>query len=221
MSGAMKLKYLIAGVNEPLKLYITLHNPKTPETFLSFARKVEDALSLSNIRYGPSQRTSNTNNTVTQQSTVYPSNPSPPSYTYQQASSYQLPQQQSSYDNKYAAQSCSQNTSYSNRSRNLSRNQQPIICYTCGAPGPLLPGLYQLPFPVTDASNDGVDSGTDQGFSLAIRMIEYQVHKVLFVIALIRDIGNYHVGKYNYFPSDITAPLELNNCLKYHNKRHY
>jgi transcriptional regulator of heat shock response len=135
MSDAMKLKYLMAGVNESLKLHISLHDPKTPETFLSFARKVEDALSLSNIRYGPSQRTSNTNNTVLQQSTVYPSNPSPPNHTYQQAISYQLPQQQSSYDNNYAAQSRSQNTSYSNRSRNLSRNQQPIVCYTCGTPG--------------------------------------------------------------------------------------
>jgi hypothetical protein len=134
MSDAMKLKYLMTGVKDSLKLHISLHDPKTPDAFLSFARKVEDALSLNNIQYGPSQRTSNTN-AVVQQSTVDAPNLPPPSHIYQQPILPQQPQQQSPRDNNYVVQARSQNARYDNRSRYPSYDQQPIVCYTCGTPG--------------------------------------------------------------------------------------
>ncbi|CAF1456229.1 unnamed protein product [Rotaria sp. Silwood1] len=51
MPDSLKLKYLIAGVKESLKLHIALYNPQTIETFLSYARKVEDTLSFTKTNY--------------------------------------------------------------------------------------------------------------------------------------------------------------------------
>ena len=51
MTESMKLQYLLAGVKDSLKLHIALHDPQTPETFLVYARKVEDTLSLTGSNY--------------------------------------------------------------------------------------------------------------------------------------------------------------------------
>ena len=44
-------QYLLAGVKDSLKLHIALHDPQTPETFLGYARKVEDTSSLTGSNY--------------------------------------------------------------------------------------------------------------------------------------------------------------------------
>ena len=46
MTEAMKLRYLMAGVKESLKFHIVLHDPKTLESFLDYAKKVEDTMSI-------------------------------------------------------------------------------------------------------------------------------------------------------------------------------
>jgi hypothetical protein len=42
MSDSLKLKYLMACIKESLKIHVALHDPKTTDAFLLFARKVED-----------------------------------------------------------------------------------------------------------------------------------------------------------------------------------
>ena len=46
MTEAMKLRYLMAGVKDSLKFHIVLHDPKTLESFLDYAKKVEDTMSI-------------------------------------------------------------------------------------------------------------------------------------------------------------------------------
>ncbi|CAF4335838.1 unnamed protein product [Rotaria sordida] len=48
MTDSMKLQYLMAGVKQSLKLHIALYDPQSPEAFLSYGRKLEDTLSLTN-----------------------------------------------------------------------------------------------------------------------------------------------------------------------------
>ena len=51
MSDTMKLQYLMAGVKESMKIHIALHDPQSTEAFLTFARKIEDTLSLAKMNY--------------------------------------------------------------------------------------------------------------------------------------------------------------------------
>ncbi|CAF2835924.1 unnamed protein product [Rotaria sp. Silwood2] len=51
MPDSMKVQYLMAGVKESLKLHITLYDPQTTESFLSYARKAEDTLSFTDVNY--------------------------------------------------------------------------------------------------------------------------------------------------------------------------
>ncbi|CAF5001837.1 unnamed protein product, partial [Rotaria socialis] len=46
MPDSLKLKYLMTGIRDSLKLHVALQDPKTTEIFLSMARKLEDTLSL-------------------------------------------------------------------------------------------------------------------------------------------------------------------------------
>ncbi|CAF4914924.1 unnamed protein product, partial [Rotaria magnacalcarata] len=46
MPDSLKLKYLMAGIKDSLKLQVALQDPKTTDVFLLTARKVEDTLSL-------------------------------------------------------------------------------------------------------------------------------------------------------------------------------
>ncbi|CAF5226174.1 unnamed protein product [Rotaria magnacalcarata] len=46
MPDSLKLKYLMAGIEDSLKLHVALQDPKTTDVFLLTARKVEDTLSL-------------------------------------------------------------------------------------------------------------------------------------------------------------------------------
>ncbi|CAF4958233.1 unnamed protein product, partial [Rotaria socialis] len=43
---SLKLKYLMTGIKDSLKLHVALQDPKTTDVFLLIARKVEDILSF-------------------------------------------------------------------------------------------------------------------------------------------------------------------------------
>ena len=49
MSDLLKLQYLMGGVKDSLKLHIALHDPQGSASFLSFARKLEDTLSFTDL----------------------------------------------------------------------------------------------------------------------------------------------------------------------------
>ena len=55
MTDSMKLQYLLAGVKQSLGLHIALHDPQSSEAFLSYARNVEDTLSLTGTDYDLNQ----------------------------------------------------------------------------------------------------------------------------------------------------------------------
>ncbi|CAF4015634.1 unnamed protein product [Rotaria sp. Silwood1] len=46
MPDSLKLKYLMVGIKNSLKMHVTLQDPKTTDVFLSITRRVEDTLSL-------------------------------------------------------------------------------------------------------------------------------------------------------------------------------
>lgn len=46
MPDSLKMKYLMAGAKESLKMHVALQDPKSTEAFLLSARKIEDVLSL-------------------------------------------------------------------------------------------------------------------------------------------------------------------------------
>ncbi|CAF1408749.1 unnamed protein product [Rotaria sordida] len=46
MPDSLKLKYLMVGVKESLKMHVALQDPKTTEAFLLSAKKIEDVLSI-------------------------------------------------------------------------------------------------------------------------------------------------------------------------------
>lgn len=56
MSDTMKLQYLMTGVRDSLKIHIVLHDPQSTEAFLTFAKKIEDALSLTKLNHNSHQR---------------------------------------------------------------------------------------------------------------------------------------------------------------------
>ncbi|CAF1036962.1 unnamed protein product [Rotaria sordida] len=68
MLDSLKLKYLMAGIRESLKLHVALQDPKTTDAFLSLARKIEDTLSFTTTDNEMQQNEININATTTQKS---------------------------------------------------------------------------------------------------------------------------------------------------------
>ncbi|CAF4260821.1 unnamed protein product, partial [Rotaria sordida] len=66
MFDSLKLKYLMAGIRESLKLHVALQDPKTTDGFLSLARKIEDTLSFTTTDNEMQQNEININATTTQ-----------------------------------------------------------------------------------------------------------------------------------------------------------
>ncbi|CAF3544285.1 unnamed protein product [Rotaria sp. Silwood1] len=75
MTDSMKLQYLMAGVKQSLKLHIALHDPQSPEAFLSYARKVEDTLSLTTTDYDLNSHDNYQNTSYDRQPTTSNINP--------------------------------------------------------------------------------------------------------------------------------------------------
>ncbi|CAF0904143.1 unnamed protein product [Rotaria sordida] len=68
MLDSLKLKYIMAGIRESLKLHVALQDPKTSDAFSSFARKIEDTLSFTTADNEMQQNEININATTTQKS---------------------------------------------------------------------------------------------------------------------------------------------------------
>jgi hypothetical protein len=132
MNDSMKLQYLMAGVKESLKLHIALHDPQTTESFLLYARKVEDTLSLTNNEYemdqdnehqgvAAIQQYSSKFNTLKERNSNYLQNKS----RYPTSRNPRPDRNTNSYNKKLS----------SNSSRNVLAKQSSVICYKCGTPG--------------------------------------------------------------------------------------
>ncbi|CAF2109777.1 unnamed protein product [Rotaria magnacalcarata] len=135
MPDSLKLKYLMAGIKDSLKLQVALQDPKTTDVFLLTARKVEDTLSL----------TSSTNDIHPDHVTINAVTHSKP-FTrpfVQQQSFRKFPQhmfqqpsrQQFRPNYPHTTRMENQQIRHYAPSRYSSSNQQPFCCYKCGTPG--------------------------------------------------------------------------------------
>ncbi|CAF1406470.1 unnamed protein product [Rotaria sp. Silwood1] len=68
MPDSLKLKYLMAGIRESLKLHVALQDPKTTDSFLLLARKIEDTLSFTSTNNAVHQDEITINVTTAQKS---------------------------------------------------------------------------------------------------------------------------------------------------------
>ena len=133
MPDSLKVKYLMAGMKESLKMHVALQNPTTTETFLLVARKIEDVLSFTKL-----------NNEIPEHE-----------YTVINTTEYQgQPRDQvnpvQTSDNKFNRRPNAQQTrtvynrtttdgNNANRQDKFGNNttsiRKSIICYNCGTPG--------------------------------------------------------------------------------------
>ncbi|CAF3474801.1 unnamed protein product, partial [Rotaria sp. Silwood2] len=133
MPDSLKLKYLIAGVKESLKLHIALYDPQTIETFLSYARKLEDTLSFTKTDYIMNQYNESQDIHTFQQSLSPIATPEE-QLEHNEYKNVQYPQQEF-LDTNGENNSRYKNSFYSSQSRNSTSNKSSRICYTCGTPG--------------------------------------------------------------------------------------
>ncbi|CAF1521164.1 unnamed protein product, partial [Rotaria sp. Silwood1] len=129
MPDSLKLKYLMAGVKESLKLHIALYDPQTIETFLSYARKVEDTLSFTKTNYIIHQYNESQDVHTFQQSLSPIATPEG-QHEHNEYKNVQYPQQEL-LDTKGENNSRYKNSFYSSPSRNSTPNKSSRICYTC------------------------------------------------------------------------------------------
>lgn len=132
MTNSMKLQYLMAGVKQSLKLHIALHDPQSPEAFLSYARKLEDTLSLTNTDYDLSQYANHQDTMIDRQQNTSSINSRTDFNTRQSdVQSPQLTTFKSGHMNKFS----NKTVSYSSPSKNGLTRKVSGVCYTCGTPG--------------------------------------------------------------------------------------
>ncbi|CAF2032698.1 unnamed protein product [Rotaria magnacalcarata] len=127
MPDSLKLKYLMAGIKDSLKLQVALQDPKTTEVFLLIARKVEDTLSLTSSTDNIHQDHL-TINAVAQSKPL--TRPFFPQHTFQQPSRQPF---RSNYS--HTARMENQQIRHYPSSKYSSYNQQSFRCYKCGTPG--------------------------------------------------------------------------------------
>ncbi|CAF3353912.1 unnamed protein product [Rotaria socialis] len=136
MPDSLKLKYLMAGIKESLKLYVALQDPKTTDTFLSIARKVEDTLTLTSTNNEVQPNNININAATFQYPSAQP-NISQKSINQIRHDTHQYSQPQPHHQNhQHNTQNWNQRKirnhdparypQYAQRSNN---------CYNCGTPG--------------------------------------------------------------------------------------
>ena len=118
MPDSLKLKYLMAGIKESLKIHVALHDPKTTDAFLLFARKVEDTLSLTYTNNEMNQHDVNINAIAFQKRWEQPTIPQKSNTKMRQDTPQQLQSQQFHSNQPF--------TKY---------EQQSNSCYNCGTPG--------------------------------------------------------------------------------------
>lgn len=136
MPDSLKLKYLMAGIKDSLKTHVALQDPRTTESFLSSARKIEDVLSLTNTNNEPFDKDITIINTTKYQS-------QPPNQPNFIQTANNTSNQNSRYANAARTRTTyNRNSSTSNNanrenkfSRNIKSTQRSNVCFNCGTPG--------------------------------------------------------------------------------------
>ncbi|CAF3321695.1 unnamed protein product [Rotaria socialis] len=132
MTDSMKLQYLLAGVKQSLKLHIALYDPQSPETFLSYARKVEDTLSLTNTDYDSHQNEYYPNMKYDRQPITSTIN-SRQDVDHRRTDVHQSQLQTSTTGRMNNSRN--DNVSYSSSLKHPTSKRLTGVCYTCGTPG--------------------------------------------------------------------------------------
>ena len=135
MPDSLKLKYLMAGIKESLKMHVALQDPKTTEAFLSAAKKVEDIVSLTNTNTEIHQEKVNMNATTFQESSIRPAISQRPTQRYEHNSSPHLNLQQPRLNLRHTRPIRHQNIRHYDPSRYPQYSAQSNCCYKCGTPG--------------------------------------------------------------------------------------
>lgn len=131
MTDSLKLQYLMAGVKPSLKLHIALYDPQSSEAFLSYARKVEDTFSLTNVDYDFNQSDFHTDthlNRSTASSVNVHQNAEDQSVNVHQSSTQAVTSGRiNDFSNNHHSRSRS--------SKNKTTKGSSVVCYSCGTPG--------------------------------------------------------------------------------------
>ena len=132
MTNSMKLQYLMTGVKQSLKLHIALYDPQSPEAFLSYARKIEDTLSLTSTGYELYQYDSHQNMSYDCQPTTSTIN-SRQDIDHRRINVHQS--QLQTCASGHMNSSRNNKIKYSGSSKNVVSKRSSGVCYTCGTPG--------------------------------------------------------------------------------------
>ena len=135
MPDSLKLKYLMTGIKELLKVHVALQDPKTTEAFSSIARKVEDTLTLTSTNNEVQPNNININAATYQKPSVRPSISQKPikkiHCNIPQHSQSQLQCQ----NHQHNIQNWNQRIRNYDPARHSQYARQPNVCYKCGTPG--------------------------------------------------------------------------------------
>ena len=133
MPDSMKLQYLKVGVKDSLKLHIALHDPQDTVSFLSYARKLEDTLSFTDVSREMTPCDEQRNIIAAQQ---HPSTLN--TFQEQQKDYRQIPAR---HLNLQVSQPNNNNKTHnrlispSDRFHHISSKRSLTICYRCDTPG--------------------------------------------------------------------------------------
>jgi hypothetical protein len=137
MPDSLKLKYLMAGIKESLKIHVALQDPKTTDTFLSIARKVEDTLTLTSTNNEMQQNNVNINAATFETSSARPTIPQKSiSKNHHDTTQHQQSQSQSPRTNyQRNSQIWNPKGRYNEPSKYSLYAKRSNKCYNCGTPG--------------------------------------------------------------------------------------
>ena len=131
MPDLLKLQYLMGGVKDSLKLHIALHDPQISDSFLSYARKLEDTLSFTDLNQEVKQFDDHRNIDAIHQSPITSSTFERQRMTYPHIST-RFQRFQTSSNNKNAL--CNKKFFSSESLPDKLSKRSSVICYTCGTP---------------------------------------------------------------------------------------
>ncbi|CAF1223354.1 unnamed protein product [Rotaria sordida] len=134
MPDLLKLKYLMTGIRESLKLHIALQDPKTTDAFLLLARKIEDTLSFTATNNEMQQNEININATTAQKSLEQTTISQKSRKNIRQNIPSQE-QSQSRPNYQRTTQTSYKKTQHYESSRYSQYAQRSNCCYKCGTPG--------------------------------------------------------------------------------------
>ena len=129
MWDSMKLQHLMAGVKESLRVHIALHDPQTTESFLSYARKVEDVLTSTKTISEPNHVEEMLNITAIRPTTTTSN------VFYNQRKTHMFKNATQAPESNRTNHSVNKKDFKPSQPRNKTFNQGSIICYACGTPG--------------------------------------------------------------------------------------